>query len=175
LIPTWVRSFLVLLLVLGSVLALRGNAAASGVSRRVPWRSTSAPADAPTLLAFATEQPDSVPGGGGVGDTTGIEKEPKPILEPSLPPANQPPPSSSPSFSLPDTVTRRDSTRSFPGGNAAPPETIRPGPAISTFPTGRGTPAPAAPARRGLLGIHPIAILVGLIVLDIFIVKLASK
>jgi hypothetical protein len=129
---------------------------------------TSAPADAPTLLAFLAPPPGRILPEGGEGDTT---REVPPPNTQNTPTNTQNTP---PNFSLPDT-SRRDTTRSFPGGDPAALETIGPSSSIRSFPTGTSSSAPTIRGRRGLLGIHPLAILAGLIVLDVFIVKVASK
>jgi hypothetical protein len=101
-------------------------------------------------------------------DSTGngeIIKEPTPQNQPS-----QGTPSNQPSFSQQDTTRHH----SFPGDTTAP-ETIGPGSAFHAFPTGGNPSASSAPVRRGFLGVTPIAILVGLVALHVFIVSVAGK
>ncbi len=134
---------------------------------------TKAPADAPTLLAMATEQPEPGEGSDVPRDPTGTK--PKRIVEPT-PTTNQQP-SGNPNFNKSDTTSRANSTKSFPGGDSTALETLGPGSGVQAFPTANiPRPTAAAPrARRGVLGIHPLAILAGLVALHIFIVTVAGK
>jgi len=122
------------------------------------------------ILAQATQPRLRPPGGGPDSSGTGEVPENKiPTTQ------SQPPPTggNQPSFNQPDT-THHAPPRSFPGDTTAP-ETIGPGSAFHAFPSG-GTPSSsAAPVHRGFLGVTPIAILVGLVALHVFIVSVAGK
>jgi len=132
------------------------------VPRIAHARMTGAPPHRDEMLAFAT-QPDP-----GDTDSTGvgIEKhEPKGTTTETPPPQNLP---HNPAFDRPDT--------SKAGGfNSAPLETLGPSTTNRNFgnPT---TPLPAAShVRRGIFGVHPLAILVGLVALHIFVVTSVVK
>jgi len=171
--------------VLGSLLAPQEAAAApaaavsasamSGAPTARPWRSVSAPRTTLALLDYAMQPPGDTEGG-GEGDTIRPPKEPNLPAEGEQPKnQQQPPPTPPPAFSLPDTARHGDSIRSFPGGNPAALETLGPG---SMNRPNSGTPAASTPhvhERGGILGLHPIALLVGLIALHIFIVTKVVK
>jgi hypothetical protein len=156
----------------GILFMLPGGAAASSESGKRPWRLTSAPADASTLLAMATEQPEP----GEVSDVPRDSTRTR-IDNGTQPTNQQPSQNKTPTFALPDTTSRANSTKSFPGGDSTAVETLGPSSAIQGFPTANiPRPTAAAPrARRGVLGIHPLAILAGLVALHIFIVTVAGK
>jgi hypothetical protein len=149
-----------LLLLLGAAavfgLARARHAAAEEKPVKQPWRSVSAPADVSTLLSFATDQTTDE-GDEGQEDTTRT-------FEPPIQPA--PPPSGKqPSFSLPDTGRS--------GFKDAPLETLG---AASNRPFQAPTPLPTGPKlRRGVFGLHPIFLLVGLLALHIFVVTTVVK
>jgi hypothetical protein len=75
------------------------------------------------------------------------------------------------------TSTTADSTKTtqeilpLPGSSAAPPETL-----FASSPRGIGPPAPPPERkeRKGVFGIHPIAILLGLAVLQFFVVRMVD-
>ena len=70
---------------------------------------------------------------------------------------------------------RPDTLRSGAGGTGAPLETLGTSPAFRG-PAVAATPIPTGPhVRRGVLGIHPLALLAGLIALHIFIVTTVIK
>jgi len=123
---------------------------------------TSAPATSgPTLLAFLAPPTGKPLPEGGEGDTTHAF-EPKPTTNQQTPTTNQAP------FDTTHSAAKR-----FTGGDSTALETLGPGSAIHTFPTG-GTTAPnaaGAHGRQGFLGLTPIAILAGLIALHVFIVS----
>jgi hypothetical protein len=138
---------------------------------------TSAPVDASTLLALATEQPEPGEGSDVPVDSTKTRKR---IPDTGTPANQQGTPTQNsqnknPTFNAPDTTAHADSTHAFPGGDPAALETLGAGSGFHTFPTGGAARTPVARARRGVLGIHPLAILVGLVALDVFIVKFAGK
>jgi len=124
------------------------------------------------LLALAEQGPGGgklrPPGGGA--DSTGTGEVPENKIPTTQ---NQPPPTSQgngPSFNQQDTTRH-----SFPGADTTAAETIGPGSAFHAYPGG-GTPgASSAPVHRGFLGVTPIAILVGLVALHVFIVSVAGK
>ena len=127
------------------------------------------------VMLASIEQPD--PGAGGEEDS--METKPLEPAEPKggTPPANQPIPSKlPPGFSLPDTARAHpDSSFSFPGGNAAVSESIGPASSVLPFPGGAAAPRTPAKTRRGIMGLHPIALLAGLIAFHIFVVTVAGK
>ena len=150
--------FPVLLLVIGVGLVFPGSAGAR------PWRSVQAPPETIALVDFLMQpHPRGTPGG-DEGDTTGNIEKPidtgSPVVNPT--PSKQPG-----GGSVPDTAR----TSFF---NRAQEESLRmalPGMRSNT----QDTAPPPPGARRGVLGIHPLAILVGLIALDIFVVTVAGK
>ncbi len=155
------RAALLLALALGFLLGARESPAEPA---KRPWRLTAAPAEFSEILALAqpptgeqTDQPDSereipLPKGGLNNPTT-----------PTTPTTE----TKQPTFSLPDTMTH---------GNPAALETLGPPTANRNLPAGNAAPQPAAAHhRRGLLGIHPIALLVGLVALHIFVVTTVVK
>ena len=145
--------------------------ASSGRASR-PWRSVAAPADLLTLSDYVLQAPGDQPEPGeGEGDVPETSR----ILEPQTPPpqptpgGNQPDPFR-PRFDIQDTAGRRDSLF-----KAAPVETIGPPSNLLPLPSSAGSAPPGPRARRGVLGIHPLALLVGLIAFHIFIVTVAGK
>jgi len=160
------RSVLVLACFSNLILAPRVGAAVSGAPGGRPWRMTSAPAaDGPTLLAFLAPPSGRPLPEGGEGDTTRTS-EPKTTTQ-QTPTTNQ----------APFDTTHSAARKSFPGGDSTALETLGPGSAIHTFPTG-GAAAPnaaGAHGRQGFLGLTPIAILAGLIALHVFIVSTVGK
>jgi hypothetical protein len=150
------------LLACGVALSAAASSAADVTSTPggLTWHSVSAPA---TLLALSdyVMQPEPDSEGGGEKDTTDTGR---PAPEPkNLPPANQPPPT----------------IQSFPGGNQAPFETLG-APTTQSVPTGGSYSSPPPPApggkhRRGIIGLHPLALLVGLVALHIFVVTKVVK
>jgi hypothetical protein len=147
------------LLACGVVLSAAASSAAevTGTPGGRAWHSVSAPA---TLLALSdyVMQPPGDEGGGeeDTPDTT------RPFIEKKdQPPATPPPPA----------------TQSFPGGNQAPFETLG-APTTQSLPTAGGYSAPPPPGgkhRRGIIGLHPLALLVGLVALHIFVVTRVVK
>ena len=135
------------------------HAAAEEKPATQPWRSVGAPADLPTLLSFATDQTTDE-GEEAPEDTTGR-------FEPNTPPP--PPPSSNkqPSFALPDTGRG--------GFKEAPLETLGPG-SNRPFQAAAPTPLPTGPKlRRGVFGLHPMFLLIGLVAIHIFVVTTVIK
>jgi len=156
-----------------SVPALGGTNPATPASR--PWRSVSAPTNVLTLsdyvMVASSDQPD--PGVGGDEDSTDAQPR-EPETKGGTPPTNQPTPPNLP-FSVPDTAkSHGDSSFSFPGHNPAASETIGPASPILPFPGGAAARTPVK-TRRGIMGLHPIALLVGLVAFHIFIVTVAGK
>jgi hypothetical protein len=145
--------------------------AAPGIARaqdRLPLRFLSAPSDPAQLLAFAMQPPETDTDTPTDTDTTVIKKEepkgqgsnnPAPVID------NQP----KPTFDKPDT--------SKTGGfNQAPLETLgAPGTTNRNFGGAASSLPVAQHARRGLLGIHPLAILVALIAVHVFVVTRVVK
>ncbi len=145
-------------------------ALAPSVVTAAPWRSVSAPASTFALAEYVMQAPGNTPdpGTGSVEDTTDTEPI---ITEPAVPPpSQQPPPPTRQPGSVPDTV-RADSARAFPGVGPALAETIGPGSAIRI----PQAVAPPVHTRHGFLGLAPIALLAGLIVLHIFVVAAVAK
>jgi hypothetical protein len=98
---------------------------------------------------------------GVVKDSTGAK-----VLEPTVQQtvADTVPtrPTKPPAWAFPDSAARKDTATVIP---------TSPG----SLPAVSGPPHPAAKPRRGVLGIHPIALLVGMIALHVFVVGLANK
>ncbi len=175
LVPVAVSASLLLLgCVLGSLLAPQGAAAASGKAARAarPWRSVSAPTTTLALLDYVMQPlPDS--GGEEEPDTSRAPREQNlPPAGEGQQPRNQP--INQPSFGVPDTSRHGDSIR-FPGGNPAALETLGPGSAIPSIPKAAASAPPPVKQRHGILGLHPLALLVGLIAFHIFIVTSVVK
>jgi hypothetical protein len=120
-------------------------------------------------MTVSIEQPD--PGEGGEEDTSDTVPEKE---FPTQPGGNQPPPPPSPTWggTVPDSVSHRQ---------APPPSITFPGtadtlsPTSPSYPRSAGTAPSTASSRRGILGIHPIALIAGLIALHIFVVTVAGK
>ncbi|HEY2923565.1 MAG TPA: hypothetical protein VGJ98_01205 [Candidatus Eisenbacteria bacterium] len=143
-------------------------AAASAAPASRPSRSVSAPADVLTLVDYVMQPPgEPEPGEGGEEDEPTEPREPK---EPSTDqPTPLPPPA--PKFDVSDTLIQRsDSVRSSPFDSTG--TVIRP---ISAAPGPAATATPGVKPRRGILGLHPLALLVGLIALHVFVVTAAGK
>lgn len=157
------------------MLVSSGKAEASSGRASRPWRSVTAPALVLTLSNYVM-QPPGEPGGGDedVPDTARVFEPRTPAPQPGAP-GGTPTTPFQPKFNIPDTTSRHsDSLFSVPG--RAPVETI--GPATTILPAPSSTQPsrpPGARARRGILGVHPLAILVGLIALHIFVVTVAGK
>ena len=126
-------------------------------------RATAAPATMLTLADYVMQPPE----GGPEGEPKDKNIEPK-APEPPETPASQ------------DTVPQRIQLPAW----ASPDSTVRSQPAAGDTlgPHSAGLPFPASGAarpgvkpRRGVFGLHPIALLVGVIALHIFVVGLASK
>ncbi len=132
-----------------------------------PWRSVSAP---PITFALAdyVMQP---PGDAGAGDQDTTDTEPK-TKEPVVSPSTGSTSDLQQPGSLRDTArTAVDTTRAF---RPAAVETIGP-PAIRTLPVVTPSSAPPVHTRHGVLGLAPIALLVGLVALHILIVTAVTK
>jgi len=149
-------------LMIGALLVLSG----SGAAHAQRARSTSAPPDRAELLAFAM-QPEPAE-----CDTCDVEPpiknaEPKGKgndVQPPAPPINTP----NPTFDKPDTSK-------MGGFNAAPLETLGPGTTNRNFGGAAATLPVARHPRRGVLGIHPLAILAVLIAVHVFVVTRVVK
>jgi len=135
-----------------------------------PWRSVLAPAEAVALSDYLSRASDLQPPGGGEGDgspDTGTQIE-HPIPQGGSSQGGNPPVTTQPGGgTVPDSV--KNSL-----WNRAREESLRaviPGMRSNT----QETAAPPPGARRGVLGLHPMFILVGLIALNIFVVTVAGK
>jgi len=129
----------------------------------------SAPVTTLALLDYVMQPP---PEGDEPPDTARVPKEQ------NLPPAGEQPQNNKPitDFAQPDTARHGDVNQSFPGVNPAALETLGPASAVNRPITPVAASAsPAVRARGGILGIHPLALLVGLIALHIFIVTKVVK
>jgi hypothetical protein len=165
---------LLLALVAGSMLVSSGKAEASSGRASRPWRSVVAPALVLTLSDYVMQPPG---GDEEVPDTARVFERPTPAPQPGAP-GGTPTTPFQPKFNIPDTTSRHDSRQdslfSVPG--RAPVETIAPATTILPVPSSTQPSRPPGPrARRGILGVHPLAILVGLIALHIFVVTVAGK
>ena len=132
-----------------------------------PGHAVQAPADAVALLDYLMQPPG--------GDGSGGEEDSVPRIE-------RPTQGGQPQTQQPSS----GGTFHPPGGSAAPDSAKRTSPFNNpnfgdTLTAGFGqhraqeTAPPPPGARRGVLGLHPLAILVGLIALDIFVVSVAAK
>jgi hypothetical protein len=155
------------LLLLLSGLLLPPHAAAAEKPVTVPWRSVHAPAEVSALLAFANQPPGDEGDNGGQEDSVPKEITPPPNPNPT------PSGSGTPGFNQLDTS--KVSNKAFPGGNEAPLETLGAG-SNRPFQGGAPTALPTGPKlRRGLFGLHPMFLLVGLIAIHIFVVTTVVK
>ncbi|HMI30818.1 MAG TPA: hypothetical protein VK527_03695 [Candidatus Limnocylindrales bacterium] len=167
-------ALLLLACVAGSTLLSWDNAEASSGRASGQWRAVAAPADLLTLSDYVLHAPGDQPEPGegeDVPDTHRVFEPPRPPAEPGVPPpGGNPPGTFRPSFDSLTTRGRGDSLF-----KAAPVETIGPSTNLLPPPSGAGAAPPGPQARRGILGVHPLALLVGLIALHIFIVTVAVK
>ena len=153
---------------LGLVIAAGLCLATPGIARaqdRQAWRSLSAPTDPTQPLAFVTQQPDT-----NVNDTGDSSDTPPKGGETKINNNTTPTPTDTktPTFDKPDTSK-------MGGFNAAPLETLGPGTTNRNFGGAAATLPVAKHPRRGLLGIHPLAILVALIAVHVFVVTRVVK
>jgi len=146
-------------------------AGSAAVSEGAGRHSVLAPAGAGALSEYAMmvsiEQPD--PGEGGEEDTSDTVPEKEFDTKPGT---GVPTTTTTPwGGTQPDSATHRQ----------APPSITFPGTADTLSPASSSTPRSAGAAtsttssRRGILGIHPIALIAGLIALHIFVVTVAGK
>ncbi len=120
----------------------------------------------------STFEPDIGPTGAQPGDTQPPGLQPPGLQQPgSQLPGLQPP---SGLFTMPDSSARLDSFPAFPGTNAAPIETIGAKTSYPTILSSGGGTQPAA-SKRGIFGLTPIALIVGLIAFHIVIVSVVVK
>lgn len=128
-----------------------------------------------SLSNFVLQPSDSLPFGGDEEDDDGDTPLPE-TGEPTTPETpfrgqqpgtqNQPP-----GFGVPDTGARTDSLFMVPLMQPAATETI--GAIPSTLPVASGNKP--VKSRRGVLGLHPAALIAGIVVLHVFVVGLATK
>jgi hypothetical protein len=145
--------------VAGAIWASAGTASAAPASHS---RHGTAPGDVLTLSNYVMQPPGDEGDGDVVRDSTGTRPK---VLEPPVHStgADTVPtqPIKPPAWAFPDSA-RNDTaavTTTSPTSQAA-------------LPAG---PHPSPKTRRGVLGIHPIALLVGMIALHVFVVGLATK
>ena len=144
-----------LLLFLLAFFALAGHGRAEASASRLSWRSVTAPSTATPLLAFVSVQPPGDTGEEGDEDSIPVTKDP--TAPEGTPPPASPPPTFSP--------------------NPAALETLGP-PAAAPVLRGANTPTPLPTGprpRRGILGIHPLALLAALVALHIFVITTVVK
>jgi hypothetical protein len=146
----------------GAIWALAGTASAAPASHS--RHATAAPGNLLTLSNYVMQPPGDVGEGDGdvVKDSTGARKVLEPKVQQTGADTAPTQPTKPPAWAFPDSAARGDSATVIPTSPASLP-------AVS------GPPHPAAKARRGVLGIHPIALLVGMIALHVFVVGLANK
>ncbi len=155
--------------------AFVGAGTASAAPASPLWRATRAPGDLQSLFSYALQPPEGeTPGENQVEEDTTREFEPVvPTIETgpggTQQPGQQPPP---PAFALPDSTGRLDSLFAVPTRQAAPVETIGPQSSFLPAPTSQKQPVKS---KRGVFGLHPAALIAGMVVLHIFIVGLATK
>jgi hypothetical protein len=117
-------------------------------------------------MDISAYQPD--PGGGGEEDSTENSPEIEPKVDPGANPPTPPPqPKPNLGFSIPDS-SRAGADSTLQQMNN--PASVLPPPAAAT-----GSSGSPVKSRRGVLGIHPAALLVGLVALHIFIVSVVAK
>ncbi len=148
-----------LLFAAGRVLLLAGPAFAQGSD---PGRMVAAPRNLDAVWGYALQPPSGDEGGGREDSLS--QREPKPTQQQQPPGGALLPPGGA---SFPDSA-KKTSTFGNPMGDTLTARFMGEHHAQET-----GPPPPGA--RRGILGIHPIAILVGLIALDVFVVTVAGK
>ena len=131
-------------------------------------RATAAPSSLLALTDYSMQPPGEVPEGGDQGkDSTDVEPR---IPEPQVSPAGQdtvPQQIHLPAWASPDSTGR--------GSRPAFGDTIGAQSVGLPFPASGGAAKPGAKPRRGVFGLHPAALLVGMIALHIFVVGLVSK
>ncbi len=146
----------------GAIWVSAGTASAAPASHSP--HATAAPANVLTLSDYVMQPPGDEGDDGVVKDSTGTRPK---VLEPPVPTGadtvpTRPTPIKPPAWAFPDSAARTDTTNVIPTspGNV-------PAPSAGSH--------PAVKPRRGVLGIHPIALLVGMIALHVFVVGLATK
>lgn len=144
-------------LMIGALLVLSGSGAAHA-------QRTSAPSDRMELLAFAMQPPAEC-------DTCDVEETPK-NTEPKGKGNDNPPPT--PPINTPNPTFDKPDTSKAGAFNAAPLETLG-GTTNRNFGGAAATLPVARHPRRGLFGIHPLAILVALIAVHVFVVTRVVK
>lgn len=156
-------------------MAFIGAATASAGPAPPLWRATQAPGDRVSLSEYVLQPPDGGPPVGDEGDDEGDST----LLEPSAPTTPETPfrgqqpgtQNQPPGFGVPDTGARTDSLFMVPLMQPAATETI--GAIPSTLPVASGNKP--VKSRRGVLGLHPAALIAGIVVLHVFVVGLATK
>ncbi len=119
-------------------------------------------------MTVSIEQPD--PGAGGEEDTSDVPEPDKEFK--TQPGDNKGVPTTNWGGTVPDSTNHRQSPpTTFPGVGTS--DTLSP--ASSSTPRSAGTATSTTSSRRGLLGIHPIALIAGLIALHVFVVTVAGK
>ena len=127
------------------------------------WHVTAAPGNVLTLSDYVMQPPEDG-GDDEVGDSTGVRSR---VLEPPVTRTGT------------DTVPQQRIQR--PAWDVVPDSTARKDSMIVTptttgsLPAAPGVAKPAGKPRRGVLGIHPAALLLGMIALHVFVVGLATK
>jgi hypothetical protein len=118
------------------------------------------------------QRPGSFPDPGGGGEDTARAKEPKGFGEGGQ--TTPPLPDNGAGFSFPTGASRADSAAWFQKDKLFGLDTVpdmRP-------PTPTGPPVvekPGVKPRRGIVGLHPLALLAGLVAFHIFIASVAGK
>ena len=153
------------------------EAGAASAGPAFPLRRVArAPGHAFILSNSILQPPGDEPPGGDEGD----DEEDKPKVEPNVPEVpdqgviggQQPPKQNQfPVFGAQDTTGRRDSLLILPMAQPAPAETIGSQPRIAAGAPGMQPKT----SKKGLLGLHPAAIIAATVVLHVFIVGLATK
>ena len=146
----------------GAIWISAGTAWAAPASHS--WYVTAAPGNVLALSDSTMQPPGGIPAGDDEGDSTDVPLPRNRFKEPETPAPTDtlpPPRIKSPTWAFPDSTMRSDSMTVSPNstGSAA---------------GGSGTNPPGK-VRRGVFGIHPIALLVGMVALHVFIVGVATK
>ncbi len=127
-----------------------------------------------TLSNYVVQPPgDEDHQAGDPGEKVVEPKEPPPGSQQTKPtPPQEVPPAWG--ASIPDTGGRSDSMAWFQSDKIIGLDSL-PGEAAPAIETAHAAGVPGAKPRRGVLGLHPLALLAGLVAFHIFIVTVAGK
>jgi hypothetical protein len=173
------------------------EAATVAASQTPPPSGDSAGADSSGVDSSDVDSSDVDSSDVDSSDTSGVPQPVAPTNEP--PPSIQTQPATQPSSAADSTAARADSTKTSQGFASEPPETLRyvppsdlpagpppsvagthapPGPPVAEadrpygpMPKGGAASGNAPKERVGFLGLHPAAIILGLVVVHVLIVR----